>query len=304
MMGDKRALGLVLCCLLFLAWPCLASVTACPEEPKPRLDEHRILYRAHRLIDAGQQEEANSLLLAKTKQRTDPHHHLYFLLGVIAYKKGQKTQARIYLNRAIQRFECFVPALRNLAVLDFEQGKPLAAAERMQQALRAEPNASDDLRFQAAQFFLAGKRPDRALVFLQELVSRSCPKPAWIKTMAHCLQILRRWEKAEPVIHRLIRENPDSAEGWRLLSNNHLGRKQVAKAAAILEVALRIDPPEEGASYRRLGDLFRAASVNLKAVEYYKKAMGPKLGGDGCRCSPSGSQRRTEDQTQPGTFCR
>jgi tetratricopeptide (TPR) repeat protein len=269
----RPAFSLALAALWWLA-AAPAWAADCPPEPRLSRPAHRALFQAQKLVDQGADAEARRALQAYARAADRPDHRASLLLGVLHHQAGNTGQAAEHFAAAARAWPCFAEAWRNLAVVRFEQGRAAEAAELMHKAWRLMEPRRDQVLYEAAAMHLAADQPGRALPLLAELAGRSEPRDQWLKALVQAHLALGRPARAEPVLRRLLARRPGQELLWRLLASVRLEQEDYGGAAAALEVASRLEPPD-AAGWRRLAELHRAAGAPAQAAEHYRRAFGP-----------------------------
>ncbi len=245
----------------------------CPEEPRLNQGVHQVLYEAQQLMDQKKDAEAAGKLAQYAKDHEDAHPRFWFLRGVLAYQAGRRDEAGRYFAKAVEGWPCFQAALRNLAVVRYEQGKPAEAARLARRAYELSKPPNYDLLYEAAVFLLGANQAAKALPWLEELSARPQPKKVWLTALLRAYLDLSRPAQAERVLERLLARWPGDASLWRIGASLASLKKDYAGAAAALAVAYRLEPPK-ALGWRQLADLYRAAGAPLAATPYYLRSWG------------------------------
>jgi len=264
---------LALALVLLAAGAAGAGAEKCPEEPRLTHGSHQAMYQAQQLMDNKQSAQAAGKLAEFAKGHPEAHPRLWFLRGVLAYQAGQRDDAGRFFAQAVQGWPCFQAAVRNLAVVRYEQGKPAEAARLARRAFDLSKPPNYDLLYEASVFLLGAEQAGKALPWLEELSARPQPKKAWLTALLRAYLDLKRNQAAAKVLARLLARWPDDASLWRLGASLATMDKDYPKAAAALAVAYRLEPPKP-AGWRQLADLYRAAGAPLAAAPYYLRAWG------------------------------
>ncbi|MCF8097291.1 MAG: tetratricopeptide repeat protein [Desulfarculaceae bacterium] len=270
----RRILISALALLLLAAAPALAAPAQdCPEEPRLTHSVHRVLFEAQQLMEKKKDAQAAQKLAQYAKGHDQAHPRFWFLRGVLAYQAKQRDEAGVYFAKAMEGWPCFQAAVRNLAVVRYEQGKPAEAARLAYRAFLLSKPPDYNLLYEASVFVLGAGQAAKALPWLDELCARPQPKKAWLTALLRAYLDLKRNKQAAKVLKRLLARWPEDASLWRLGASLATMDKDYAEAAAALAVAYRLQPPKE-AGWRQLADLYRAAGSPLAAIPFYLKAWG------------------------------
>jgi len=243
--------------------------------PKPPLHPvlHRVMYQAQGLM--AQQPERAAVIL-EDFARDNPefrHYSFYFLRGVLAYQLGRLDAAKELFTQTVKLRPCYVAGLNNLAMVLYQQKKPVKAAELMLKAYGFSKPVDPRFLYEAAVLFLAADRPEVALAHLQRLAALAKPEKSWLLTLLHTHLKLKQTREAQAVLRRLLDLSPGEVDLWRTSANLNLERRRFVSAAGDLEVAYRLKEPDP-ADWRTLSDIYLAAKVPLKAALCYQRSLG------------------------------
>ena len=234
---------------------------------------HKALFEAQQMLEKEQPAQAAQRLAQFRKNHPKlGHHRLFFMLGVLAYQAGDLKLAEKRLARAIRLYPCYGLAWRNLAVMQYENQKYLAAARSALNANALSNPPDPELLYQASIFYLEGQKPKNALPYLEALAAQPQPKPAWLKALIRTRLALKQWKAAAKTSRRLLAMLPGDAAIWRLAAGVELRRKRYRRAAADLEVAFRLKPPDKD-DCRQMAEVCRAAGLPKQAAAWHRKAM-------------------------------
>jgi predicted Zn-dependent protease len=269
----SRRLAIAGLLVLLAAGP--VSAADCPPQPRLGRALQAALHQAQQLMEKKKPAQAEAKLAEFARGRRRPHPQLSFLRGVLAYQAGRRDQAGELFAQAVERDPCFRAALRNLAVVRHEQGRPAEAAALALRAFGLSKPKDYGLLYEAAVFRLAAGQAAKALPLLQELARRPAPQKAWLTALVRAYLETKQPGQARQVLDRLLAGWPGDAALWRLAASLATRRGDYAAAAAALAVAYRLEPPGP-TGWRRLGQLYHAAGAPLAAAPFYLKAMAPK----------------------------
>ncbi len=87
---------------------------------------------------------ANALQAAEGLKKKQPDNPItHNLLGLVRLAKSDKVAARVDFERALELQPSFLPAARNLAALDIQEGKPEVAVKRFEAVTASDPKQSE-----------------------------------------------------------------------------------------------------------------------------------------------------------------
>jgi len=276
----RRAALIFVLAVLLLA-PGAWAGPKCPPQKRMSRALHETLHEAQKLMEQKKPAQAQAKLAKFAADESNPHPQLSFLLGVLTYQAKQNDKAGKYFAAAMKANPCFRAAIRNLAVVRYEQNRPAEAAELALKAFELSKPPDYNLLYEAAVFYLGAKQVKKALPLLKRLAAQPKPKKSWLTALLQAHMDAKQPRLAEKVLKRLLAGWPGDASLWRLSASLATQRKDYAGAAAALAVAYRLKPPAHRSGWRRLGQLYRAAGAPLAAAPYYLrsfkgKSMGPK----------------------------
>jgi len=151
--------------------------------------------------------------------------------------------------------------------------RPEEASRAMEEVDPGSPSLSAKMRVQMAIFWLHHDHPKRAFQLLQTLAKDPHASKTCLMAQIEAMVRMGKPHAANKPLERLLGRYPQDEKIWRLASWAAIEQKDYGKAAAALEVALRLSPPQSG-DWKRLGNLYRLAGVPKKAAEAYVKEFG------------------------------
>ena len=251
-----------------------AAPPVCGKEPSLDRSLHKTLLEVHKSYEKKKYADALQTLNSYAKGRDKLHHRFYFLRGILGYQLNHKKTACRDFEDALKAWPCFMPALRNLANVQYDLGRYKAAALTAGKAYRMSKPPDPELAYMAAIFHITAGQPQKALPYLKTLLKRKKPCKKWMLAMVRARMDLKQWPRAQEVLGLVLRRFPGDAGLWRLSSSLELRTKHYADAAAALEVALHLEKPRKG-DWRSLAELHRAAGSHARSAGYFVKAFGP-----------------------------
>jgi putative PEP-CTERM system TPR-repeat lipoprotein len=181
---------------------------------------------------------------ADALEKKQPNNPLtYNLVGLVALAKKDQALARSNFERALQLQPAYLPAARNLAILDMHDGKPEAARQRYEAMLAKDP------------------KNDQLLLALVDMLQQ---------TQAPAADI-------DKIIERAIAANPTAARP-RVLKVNTLIQRRDAKSALVAAQQAQAALPQDVQVLDALGRAQLAAAEYEQAIATFGKlaALQPK----------------------------
>ncbi len=151
--------------------------------------------------------------------------------------------------------------------------RPEEASAVMEKVDPNSPALSSKMRLQMAVFLLQHDHPKRSCQLLETLAKDPHASKACLMAQIEALVRMGKPQAANTPLERLLNRYPQDEKVWRLAAWTAIEQKDYGKAAAALEVALRLIPPKSG-DWKRLGNLYRLAGVPKKAADAYVKEFG------------------------------
>lgn len=271
----------IACIALMFVWLwCAAAGAAEPpqcqgKEPGLSKTSHQVLVKSRELTGKKQYQQALQLLSQYSAKGGSGHHVLSFWQGYLNYLLGRLEQAAIHLQKAVKLWPCMSEAWRNLAIVRADQKRPAEAAELMEKAYHYQKPKSPETLYQVATLWIMAKKPDKAVVLLEELAAKPQPKVHWLEALVRAHLETKDLKRADEVLEKALMLYPGKDRLWRMAAWLAADQRNFKRSAAALGVAYGLKPPPDE-QWRQLGDLYRAARVPAKAATAYERAFGPK----------------------------
>ncbi len=259
-------------------WAALAANFAGAAEtgsPQPSRTEQQILYEVGQAIEKKAYRKAEKQLTKRIKKHEgNTDYRLFFQLGNIYSLQGHAQKAFSAYEKAVSRWDRDPALWQNMGKACYDLGRFSCAGKHMERAYRLQEKKKPDLLHQAAGCRLMAKETESAYQLLKELCSKNDAevRSEWLKSLAHACMELEKNPEAEQTIRRLLHLQPNAPRWWKMLTNLHTRNEDFGKAAAALKIHNQLVPPKKE-DIVRLGDLYTAAGVPLKAAEQYEAAL-------------------------------
>ena len=182
-----------------------------------------------------------ALALLQSALQSDPNNpQLRAFEGLAFSGKGDSAAALRAYQAALKITPDYLPALAGAAQIEFQEGRPEAAAH-LEQILRLRPQ---DATTHAMLAVVAYKNGDctNAVKHFSESGSLLRSQPAALQEYGACLLKLKQTDKAIETFQELVTSQPDDSRARRALAAVQLSAGQAQNAVATLEPLLNADP--------------------------------------------------------------
>ncbi|MBS0204002.1 MAG: tetratricopeptide repeat protein [Planctomycetes bacterium] len=166
-------------------------------------------------------------------------------------------------------------------VIRYEQDRPLreiedqlrthqtsAAFRRLSQFLKHHPHDSRALAFKARILVEVGQYPEAIQLFERNGAASSADLHAWAK--AHLLR--QEWSSALPILQRILKLNPDDADGLHEIAAVHAFLGDYQQALAYAERMTRLQG-QEARAYFQIGTLHESVGNKKSAADAWNKVL-------------------------------
>lgn len=251
-----------------------AEKVKCGPEPAMNRRLHKVLIEAQEHFHKKEYAQAIKKLDAQYASGKDkPHHRLAYMRGMALYSLSRRKEACRDLKAAVAAWPCFGAALSNLAVVQYELGRPLESARTASRAYGLIKPPNPELAYMAAVMYMTAGQPKRALPYLKNLAKRKDVSREWLVALTRAYMDLKQWEQARKTLKGVLARYKGDAQLWRLMASLEMRRKAYASAAAALETSVGLEGARPG-DWSNLAQLHCALGAPAKAAEYYKKDFG------------------------------
>lgn len=254
-----------------------ANFADAAETGPPQLSrtEQQILYEVGRAIEKKEYRRAEQQLTKRIeKHEGNTDYRFFFQLGNVYSLQGHAQKALSVFEQAISRYDRDPALWQNMGKACHDLGRFSCAGNHMERAYRLQEKKKPDLLYQAAGCRLMAKETESAYQLLNELCSKddASVRTKWLESLAHACMELGRNQEAEKTVRRLLHREPDAPRWWKMLTNLHIKAENYDKALAALKIHNQLVPSKKE-DVIRLGDLYMAAGVPLKAAKQYEAAL-------------------------------
>lgn len=156
------------------------------------------------------------VLLSKLEQTTMLPDTAYVRLGMVKLAQGLTQEAVEWLGR-VEKGDKYEAARIKQAELLAQQGNVEASCKVLRGIRTEDAKRKTNLNVACAELYLKAHRTDEALSVLIETVENAPKNPELLYKTAILATQLHRYEDAERLFERFIRENPDNPNGWNSL---------------------------------------------------------------------------------------
>jgi len=206
-----------------------------------------------------QKQFADALNVAANLEKKFPNRpELENLKGTIHYAKGDRTQARMYFEKALGMEPNYFPAVSNLAQIELDSDKPAAARKHLTKFLALSP------KHLQASLALAGvamiERNEQEFVRLLGQIAQD--HPSEIKPREHLIEYYlakKDPEKALNLAREVVDANPDDPQALALLGKAQLAAADIPNAVSTFTRIAHLEPNSPVAHYE-LGKALAAAN--------------------------------------------
>ncbi len=217
-------------------------------------------------------DAAAALRAAQTLAAEKPNDpEMVNLLGGVYLAQKEFTAAREQFQQALALQAKFVPALMNLATLEWREKNPAAARTLFLRALEAEPKQLVAM-MSLAQIEQEEKHPTLVVDWLEK--ARAADPSAVEPRLLLAQYYLRggELEKADGLVQEAVALRPSHAAVLSMLADVQLARRQYAQVATALEALSKAQPKDAGV-HLRLGQVRVHLRQYAQARDSLRRAM-------------------------------
>ncbi|MBC2603639.1 tetratricopeptide (TPR) repeat protein [Puniceicoccus vermicola] len=238
---------------------------------EPRLTSEEQTFLRETVLPLLQEnpQEAGSIVAAKLSESTSPA--LYFILGNILLEQNQIDPARQNLQRALSLFPDFRRAHRSMALLEVRANNYSQSIPHWIKVIQLGGGDDQSYGLLGYAYLQEGDWTPAARAFENAILYR--PESRDLRRgLVHSLIQSNQSEEAAEMVQKLLDEDPEDPQLWRLLANFYLEEENLPQTAAALEVAVRIAEPTPDTLFL-LGGVYTSLGLPQKALSAYERVL-------------------------------
>lgn len=245
-------------------------------EPKLSTEETELLKKmAEQMkVDAN---AATNLIRGAMKADASHSAQIDFIMGNLNFQAGRVDEAIRNYREAIRKFPDFRRAHNNLGIILAQRGQYKEAITHLAETIESGGGDAVTYGLMAYGYLQQNLLLSAEIAYRNALVFEP-ENTDWILGLAKTLLNSRKFDEAVLLLDDMIKTQPNNADLWLFQANGYLGKGDVKRAAANLEIVRRLGKiqPEMLA---RLGDLFAEAGAQDLALNAYMEALAknPRL---------------------------
>lgn len=211
--------------------------------------------------------------------KTDGTHsaQVDFVMGNLAFQGGRVDEAVKFYQDAIRKFPDFRRAHNNLGIILAQRGQHKEAITHLARTIETGGGDAVTYGLMAYGYLQQNLYLSAEIAYRNALVFEP-DNTDWILGLAKSLLESRKYDEAALLLDDMLKGQQENADLWLFQANAYLGKGDLGRAAANLEIVRRLGKiqPEMLA---RLGDLFAEAGAHDIALGAYQEALAksPRL---------------------------
>jgi superkiller protein 3 len=192
------------------------------------------------------------------------------------FNTGRFSEAEAQYRRLVQEMPNESALLLRLGACEYQLGNFAAAEKEFRKALIAEPNMPPALVGLGTSLVALGRSAD-ALPPLEKAVRLAPSNRLARRALAHAYAERGEFLKGEPVLRRLVEEDPQDGESWFYLGTLLFNRHYDQAALSALEKSLKINPGNAEAQIDRASALSQLGRNQEAEAVFRQLARDSKL---------------------------
>lgn len=196
----------------------------------------------------------------------------------IEYAEGNYGQARQHLQQAIDaggfNEREVSQAKYQIAQIFMAEEKWREGAAALEEWFRTAPEPNAAAYYLLAAAYYQMEDMNRALEPARKAVEIAAkPQASWIELLLALYLTREEYDKAVPLLERLIAMEPDKKTHWLRLSSLYQQQEKYPQALAAMQVAYNAGFLEQESEYVRLSDMLRFNEIPYRAARVLEEAM-------------------------------
>lgn len=239
-------------------------------EPKISADETELFKKFAEQMKTDP-NAATALIRGAMKSDGSHNAQIDFVMGNLNFQAGRVDEAIKNYTEAIRKFPDFRRAHNNLGIILAQRGQYKEAITHL--AKTVENGGGDSVTWG----LMAYGYLEQNLYLSAEIAYRNAlifepDNTDWILGLSKSLLESRKFDEAVLLLDDMLKSQPTNADLWLFQANGYLGKGDVNRAAANLEIVRRLGKiqPEMLA---RLGDLYAGTGAHDLALSAYQEAL-------------------------------
>src|SRR5579864_2727436 len=192
------------------------------------------------------------------------------------FSTGRFAEAEAQYRRLVQQMPNESALLLRLGACEYQLGNFAAAEKEFRKALIAEPNMPPALVGLGTSLVALGRSAE-ALPPLEKAVRLAPSNRLARRALAHAYVERGEFLKGEPVLRRLVEEDPQDGESWFYLGTLLFNRHYDRAALSALEESLKINPGNAEAQIDRASALSQLGRNQEAETVFRQLARDSKL---------------------------
>jgi tetratricopeptide (TPR) repeat protein len=242
------------------------------QEPKITENEAELFTTLGELLEAGNTAEATRQLAAAVQANpAEASAALNYTLGNLFLQEGRYEEAIVQYSTAIDKFDNFRRAIKNLGLAQLQAGQFEGALKSLVKSIELGDGNGDTFGLLAFSYLNTGNAV-AALEGYRQAALLNPGNKEWQIGKAEALMRVERYEEAIGVFKQLIKEMPERNAFYTSIANAYLSLNEMESAAHYLEI-LRRRGEAKASALGLLGDIYINSGLSRLAVMVYADAL-------------------------------
>lgn len=245
-------------------------------EPKLTTEEIELLKK----VAEGMKTDANlAANLVRGAMKPDASHsaQIDFVMGNLNFQAGRVDEALRNYREAIRKFPDFRRAHNNLGIILAQRGQFKDAIIHLAETIETGGGDAVTYGLMAYGYLQQGLLLSAEIAYRNALVFEP-DNTDWILGLAKTLLDSLKYDETVLLLDDMLKTQPTNADLWLFQANGYIGKGDMKRAAANLEIVRRLGKIQPG-MLAVLGDLFAEAGAHDLALDAYQEALAknPRL---------------------------